>query len=179
VSHDMKAMKDEQKAMLWVLVALRNITRRAAQTGSMPDFPKLRRLMNYVERLAERQHQAVEERYLFRPLETHRPALVRTMARLRRDHVAMKGYRLRLAEAVDYWQKGDPKSARHAPAVAQDYLDFCASHMRAERDLVPALRQAVSDAEWNDIANGFGAVIDPLARARGRRERETALDSFD
>jgi hemerythrin-like domain-containing protein len=172
-------MKHQQKAMLWALVALRNETRRAAQAATLPDFGALKRLMNYLERVAERQHQANEDRHLFRPLETRQPALARTVARLRRDHVAMKGYRMRLAETVAYWQKGDPKSARHAPVVAQDYLDFCARHVRAECDLMPALRQAVSDTEWNAIGSGFAAVDDPLARARSRREREAALEKFD
>jgi hemerythrin-like domain-containing protein len=172
-------MKDQQKAMLWTLVSLRNITRRAAETGHTPDFQKLWRLMNYVERMAEQQHQANEERHLFRAIETHQPAHARTVSRLRRDHVAMKGYRMRLAEALGWCQKGDPKSIRHAPVVAQDYLDFCSRHVRAERDLLSALRQTASDSEWNGIAEGLGLVDDPLAKARGRREREAALERFD
>jgi hemerythrin-like domain-containing protein len=175
----MPARKDQQKAMLWALVRLRNETRQSSQAGSQPDFAELKRLMNYVERVAERQHQVNEERHLFCLLETRQPALARTIARLRRDHVAMMGYRMRLAEAVAYWQKGDPKSARQAPAVAQDYLDFCVRHVRAERDLMAALRQSVSDAEWQDIGNGFAAVDDPLAKARSRREREAAMRNFD
>jgi hemerythrin-like domain-containing protein len=170
-------MKDQQKAMLWALVSLRNITRRAAQTGHAPDFRKLWRLMNYLERKVERQHQANEERYLFRAIEMRQPALARTVSRLRRDHVAMKGYRVRLADALAWCQKGDPKSICQAPVVAQDYLDFCARHVRAERDLLPALREAVSDAEWNDI--GRSLVDDLLAKARSRREREAALERFD
>jgi hemerythrin-like domain-containing protein len=172
-------MKDQQKAMLWALVALRNKTRQAAQAATLPDFSALRRLMNYLERAVERQHQANEERHFFRPLETRQPVLARTVARLRRDHVAMKGYRVRLAETVAYWQKGDPRSARQAPVMAQDYLDFCVRHVRAERDLLPALRQAASDAEWRDIANGFAMVDDPLAKARSRCEREAAMRNFD
>jgi hemerythrin-like domain-containing protein len=172
-------MKDQQKAMVWALAALRNISRRAVQSNSAPDFRKIGRLINYVERVAERQHQANEERHLFRPIETRQPALARTVARFRRDHVAMKGYRVRFAEAVSYWRTGDPKSTRHAPIVAQDYLDFCLRHVRAERDLMAALRQVVSDAEWSDIGNAFASVDDPLAAARSRREREAALEKFD
>jgi hemerythrin-like domain-containing protein len=171
-------MKDQQKAMVWALASLRNITRRAAETGHTADFRKIWRLMNYVERMAERRHQANEERHLFRVIETRQPALARTVARLRRDHVAMKGYRIRLADALGWCQKGDPKSIRHAPIVAQDYLDFCARHVRTERDLLPALRRAVSDAEWKDIGNAFASVNDPLAAARSRHEREAALEKF-
>ena len=179
MSHDLGAMNSRQKGMVWALVALRNVTRRAAQDGGTPDFRKLARLINYVERVAERQHQANEERHLFRRIETRQPALARTVARLRRDHVAMKGYRMRLAEALSYWQKGDPRSAKHAPVVAQDYLDFCERHVRAERDLLQALRRMVSDAEWSAMERDFDAVDDPLAEAQSRREREAALERFD
>jgi hypothetical protein len=63
--------------------------------------------------------------------------------------------------------------------VAQDYLDFCVRHIRAERDLMPALRQAVSDAEWNDIGCAFASVDDPVAKARSQHGREAALARFD
>jgi hemerythrin-like domain-containing protein len=135
--------------------------------------------MNYIERVAERQNQANEERHLFPLVEKRVPALARLVARLRRDHVAMKGYRVRLAEALGYWQTGDPKSTRQAPVMAQDYLDFCLRHVRAERELLPALRQAVSDAEWNGIARDLATTDDALAAARSRRAREAALATFD
>ena len=75
--------------------------------------------------------------------------------------------------------KGRSEVRPHAPVVAQDYLDFCRGHMRSERDLMPTLRQAVSDAEWNAISDSLRAVNDPLAAARSRRQREMALEGFD
>ena len=179
MSNEMPAMKNQQKAMVWALVTLRNETRKASQAGTRPEFGQIKRLMRYVERIAERQHQVNEERHLLRPLEAREPALARTVARLRRDRVAMKGYRLRLAEAVGYWEQGDPRSASHAPVVAQDYLDICVRHVRAERNLMAAARKVLSDAEWSTAEGDFAAVRDPLAAARSRNERQAALARFD
>ncbi|MBV8191534.1 MAG: hemerythrin domain-containing protein [Alphaproteobacteria bacterium] len=179
MSYQINAMRDQQKAMVWTVVALRNAIRRASRADTTPDFRTIQRLMNYIERVTEQQQQVNEERHLFRLLEKRIPAMTRTMSRLRRDHVAMKGYRMRLAETVNYWRQGDPKSARHAPVVAHDYLDFCERHVRAERDLLPALRKVLSDDEWSGIDRVFASVDDPMARGRSRREREAALETFD
>jgi hypothetical protein len=86
--------------------------RKALQTGTKPDFRQLKKSLAYIERFAEGRHQANEERYLFRPVQAREPNLARTLAHLRRDHVAMKGYRIRLSEALSYWPKGDPKPVR-------------------------------------------------------------------
>ena len=179
MSYQINAMRDQQKAMVWTVVALRNAIRRASRADTTPDFRTIQRLMNYIERVTEQQQQVNEERHLFRLLEKRIPAMTRTMSRLRRDHVAMKGYRMRLTETVNYWRQGDPKSARHAPVVAHDYLDFCERHVRAERDLLPALRKVLSDDEWSGIDRVFASVDDPMARGRSRREREAALEKFD
>ena len=88
--------------MVWVLVAVRMAVGKALQSAVKPDFRQLKTLLSYVERFAEQQHQANEDRHIFRPLETRDPAMARTIAHLRRDHSAMKGYRVRLEEALTY-----------------------------------------------------------------------------
>src|SRR5207248_1407256 len=161
-----KAMNDEQKAMVWTLAAVRLTARKALQTAIKPDFPQLKRLLTYVERFGENQHQVTEERYLFRPIEKREPQLARTIARFRRDHSAMKGYRIRLSEVLSYWEKGDPKAGPQAAIVAEDYLRFCQRHARGERQLPPVLRRVASEAEWAEADRAFASIADPLAAAR-------------
>lgn len=174
-----KAMTDQQKAMVWALVAVRMTMRKALQTGTKPDFRQLNKSLAYIERVAEGKHQANEERYLFRPLQAREPNLARTIARLRRDHVAMKGYRIRLSEALTYWHKGDPKAGPQAAIVAEDYLRFCQRHVRTEREVLPALRRVLSEREWIETGRALASVADPLAASRSRQERMTALQTFE
>lgn len=178
MSESMKALKDQQKAMHWAVLELRNLTAQAQASGTPPDFALLQRLLNYLERVAERRHQPNEEKHLFRPLEARAADLKRLVHRLRRDHSAMTGYRIRLAEALGYWQKGDERSGRHATLVAEDYQTFCERHLREERELLARLREVLSDAEWAESERGFAAAADPVAAAGSTSERQAALQPF-
>ena len=178
MTESMKAMKDQQKAMHWAVLELRTLTARAQETGTPPDFTLLRQLMNYLDRVAEKQHQPNEDEHLFRALEARAPDLKRLIHRLRRDHSAMTGYRIRLAEAVGYWQKGDDRSGRHATIVAEDYQVFCERHLREERELLGRLREVLSEAEWAEAERGFDSVADPVAAASSTSERETAVRQY-
>ena len=178
MTESMKAMKDQQKAMHWAVLELRTRTAKAQETGTPPDFAVLRQLMNDLDRVIEKQHQPNEDKHLFRALEARAPDLKRLIHRLRRDHSAMTGYRIRLAEAVGYWQKGDDRSGRHATIVAEDYQTFCERHLREERELLGRLREALSEAEWTETERGFAAVADPVAAAGSTSERQAALQPF-
>jgi hypothetical protein len=153
-----KAVNDQQRAMMWALVAVRRLARRASRTAGT---------------------QANEERHMLHPLEIREPSLARIVARLRRDHSAMKGYRIRLATALGYWQQGDPKAASQAPLVADDYMRFCQRHVRTERDLLPALRKVTSEAEWAAFNEAVAAVADPVMASTSGPARFAALSQFD
>ncbi len=172
-------MTARQKAMSLALLAVRTIARRAQRSASRPDFTQLKSLMDYVERFPQRLHQRDEEEELFRALEKREPGMTRTLARLRREHMAMRGYGARLRTALDYWEKGDPKAAEEATLVADDYVRYCRQHARVEqRDVLPAARKALSDAEWARIDRAFAAEADPLAAARSGPERALALQQI-
>jgi hemerythrin-like domain-containing protein len=166
----------QQRAMSSALLAVRTIARKALRSGSRPDFAQLVPLVDYVECFAETLHQANEEKYLFRILEARQPGLARLVARLRRDHAAMKGYGQRLRAAVGYWRTGDPNAGRQTAIMADDYLRFCRQHARVERrDLLPAALESLSDAEWLKIDQVLASVVDPLALSKSRRDCELAL----
>src|SRR4029077_7051158 len=99
----------QQRAMSSALLAVRTIALKALRSGSRPDFAQLVPLVDYVECFAETLHQANEEKYLFRILEARQPGLARLVARLRRDHAAMKGYGQRLRAPVGYLGGGGPQ----------------------------------------------------------------------
>lgn len=162
-----------------VLLAVRTIARKALQSGSRPDFAQLAAMMDYIERFSEKLHQPNEDRHLFRALEGREPGLARLIARLRRDHAAMKGYGDRLRTAVGYWRTGDPNAGRQTEIMADDYARFCRRHARAERqDLLPAALKLLSDAEWSKIDLVLGNVADPLATSKNRQECRLALQQL-
>ena len=172
----LQIIAEQQRAMSSALLAVRTIARKALRSGERPDFSRLMPLVDYVERFPETLHQPNEEKHLFRVLEAREPAMARLVARLRRDHAAMKGYGQRLRTAVSYWRTGDPNAGRQTALMADDYVRFCRRHARAERqDLLPAAAKLLSDAEWSKIDQALGAVVDPLAASRSRQDCALAL----
>ncbi len=172
----LQILTQQQKAMSSALLAVRTMARKALRSGDRPDFSQLVPLLDYVERFSETLHQANEEKYLFRVLEGREPRLTRLVARLRRDHAAMKGYGQRLRTSVGYWRTGDPKAGRQTAIMADDYVRFCRQHARLEqRELLPAALELLSDAEWSKIDQVLASVGDPLALSKGRADCEIAL----
>lgn len=169
----------QQKAMSRALLAVRTIARKALRSQSRPDFLQLKRLMTYVERFPEKLHQLNEERHLFRALEAREPALGRIIARLRRDHSAMKGYGARLRTALGYWEQGDPKAGPEAANLADDYARFCRQHARVERGLLPAALGRLSAGEWRQIEHALEAAADPLANSKSRDGCSAAIRQMD
>ena len=166
----------QQRAMSSALLAVRTIARKALQSGNSPDFSQLVPLLDYIEHFPETLHQANEEKHLFRVLEAREPRLSRLVARLRRDHAAMKGYGQRLRTSLGYWRTGDPKAGRQTAIMADDYVRFCRQHARLEqRELLPAARELLSDAEWSTIDQALASVADPLALSKSRADCEMAL----
>jgi len=162
--------------MLWALLSLRRVTRRALRSSIKPDFAWLRKLTTYVERYPENIHQPNEDHLLFSPIATREPALARTIARLRRDHAAMKGYGNRLRGALACWEQGDPSASRLAAALAEDYARFCERHCRSERrELLPAAERLLANSEWLKVGQACEAAADLLATSRNDRERTVAL----
>jgi len=176
MSQATKLMQGQRRAMLWALLAVRSITRRALRSAIRPDFAQLNRLMGYVERFPENVHQPNEERVLFSKVVACEPSMARTVARLRRDHSAMKGYGNRLRSTLRFWQQGDPNAGPLAASIADDYSHFCMRHMRAERrELLPVAERVLTESQWLDAERAFESAADPLAASRSERERMAAL----
>jgi hemerythrin-like domain-containing protein len=161
-----------------VLLAVRTIARRALRADRAPDFQVLTPLLKYLGRFSEGLHQTNEEKLLFQPLHGQ-PDLMRTLARLRRDHSAMKGYGNRLRTAAGYWQQGDPRAGQQVAIVADDYVRFCRRHAREEQELLlQAGLRTFSAYDWAKLNESFAAVDDPLLCSKSHGDCAAALKSF-
>lgn len=173
----LEMMRDRQRAMSSTLLAIRTIARRSLEAGTPPDFAALRRLVTYLERYSQAQHQPAEERHLFRTLEAREPAAAkRSLHRARRDHAACLGYLNRLSEAAARWQRGDSRARSEVALFADDYVRFCRLHGRIEaRDVLSLAAKALTPADWSAVAAGLAAAKDPLAGSRSRADCAAAL----
>ena len=169
-------LNGQQRTMLWALLTVRRITRQAFRSRVKPDFACLKKLTTYLDRYAENIHQPNEEHTLFSVVASRGPAADRLIARLRRDHSAMKGYGIRLRTALAHWEQGDPSAGPLTAAVANDYAYFCLRHGRVERhELLPVAQRVLTNSEWLSAGTAFEASADPLAASRNDRDRTNAL----
>lgn len=172
----LEMMRNRQRAMSSTLLAIRTIARRSLKAGTPPDFAALRRLVAYLERYSQGQHQPAEERHLFRALEAREPAAKRGLHRARRDHAACLGYLNRLSEATARWARGDSRACNEVALFADDYARFCRLHGRIEaRDVLSLAARALTPADWSAVAAGLAAAKDPLAGSRSRADCAAAL----
>lgn len=166
-----RMMKDRQKAMFSVLLAIRTIARRAMRADGKTDFGHLKKLVSYVDRFPEKLHQPNEERYLFKAVLSREPSLSRAVARAQRDHAATKGYLVRLRAAVEDWENNVEGGNAQTAIVADDYVRFARRHARIEeRDLLSVARSSLNERDWSDIERAFAAAADPLATCKSRSE---------
>ncbi len=171
-----RMMKDRQKAMFSVLLAVRTIARRAMRSDGRADFPHLKSLLEYVDRFPENLHQPNEERYLFRAVLSRDPSLSRVVARAQRDHAASKGYLVRLRAALKDWEDNVEGGISQTAIVADDYVRFARRHARIEeRDLLSVARKVLNEKEWADIERAFSTAADPLTATKGRQECTAAV----
>lgn len=169
-------MKDRQKAMFSVLLAIRTIARRALRADGKADFSHLKSLLEYLDRFPEKLHQPNEERHLFRAVLSREPGLSRVVARAQRDHAASKGYLVRLRAAVQDWENNVEGGISQTAIIADDYVRFARRHARLEdRDLISVARKVLSEKDWEEIGRIFGAAADPLSVSKSRQECTMAV----
>jgi hypothetical protein len=71
---------------------------------------------------------------------------------------------------------GRPQGRPADGHLADDYVRFCRQHARlAQRELLPAALELLSDAEWSKPDQALASVADPLALSKSRRDCEIAL----
>ncbi|MBS0518598.1 MAG: hemerythrin domain-containing protein [Proteobacteria bacterium] len=175
----LRMIKDRQKAMFSVLLAVRTIARRAMRSDGKADFPHLKSLLEYLDRFPEKLHQPNEERYLFKAILSREPSLSRVVARAQRDHAASKGYLVRLRAALQDWEDNVEGGMSQTAIVADDYVRFARRHARIEeRDLLSVARKVLNEKDWQEVERVFSAAADPLAASKSRQECTMAVRQF-
>lgn len=176
MQYALEMMRNRQRAMSSVLLALRTIARRSRRSGAPPDFDQLRRLVAYLERFPQKIHQPAEERHLFAAIERRTSDARRAIARAKRDHAACVGYQYRLGDALRRWIGGQDSAGGEVALMADDYARFCRLHGRIEaRDVLSVAMKVLEPDDWRPIEQAFAVAGDPLAGSKSRSECAAAL----
>jgi hemerythrin-like domain-containing protein len=128
----------------------------------MLDSRLARSAIHYLRAFPEALHHPKEEKYIFTRLRGRSPELDGVLDELERQHAEGATLLNVLDEALEAYERQQPKS----PARLSEALGTLAvaqwQHMKTEEAVIlPAAREHLSESDWKEIAEAFGRNGDP------------------
>lgn len=156
-------IEQEHQALAAMLRSLSMLLAHARRDQRLPNFDLVRAMLFYVDEFPERLHHTKESELLFPRLRERAPEIAPVLDRLDRDHERGERAIRDLEHALLAFEvMGEPRRAAFEDAVAR-YVDFYLQHMAVEeRDVLPAARRVLTDADWTELDAAFAANRDPL-----------------
>ena len=158
-----EVIHDEHQALAAMLRSLSMLVAQAQRDGKPPPFDVLRAMLFYVDEFPERLHHSKESRLLFPKLRERVPELAPVLDRLDREHNDGEQAIRELQHALlAYEVLGEPRRGAFERAVDR-YTAFYLAHMGVEeREVLPAARRHLDEADWAELDAAFAANKDPL-----------------
>ena len=172
-------IRDEHRVLEAMLRTLPMLVARRARDGDAPHFPLLRAMVCYIAEYPERLHHPKEDALLFPAVRQARPDLGPVLDQLREEHVRGDALLAGLERSLTAWEVlGDSRRPAFEQQLAA-YVDFYLSHMqREEREVLPAAREALDDAQWDLLARALSQSRDPLASGTPTEEFRALFDAI-
>jgi len=158
-----EVIHDEHQALAAMLRSLSMLVAQAQRDAKPPPFDVLRAMLLYVDEFPERLHHSKESRLLFPKLRERVPTLAPVLDRLDREHSDGEHAIRELQHALlAYEVLGEPRRGAFERAVDR-YTAFYLAHMAVEeREVLPAARRHLDEADWAELDAAFAANQDPL-----------------
>jgi hemerythrin-like domain-containing protein len=156
-------IRDEHQALAAMLRSMSMLLAQARREDTMPDFDVLRAMLFYVDEFPERLHHTKESELLFPKVRQRVPELAAVLDRLDAEHARGEAAIRELEHALLAFEvMGRPRRDAFEQAVER-YIRFYLEHMAVEeRQIIPAARRALSEADWAELDAAFAANQDPL-----------------
>lgn len=158
---------DEHRSMSAVLHGLKDLARTAGDPHVRPNFAVFRAMIYYIDAFPERLHHPKEDGVLFPRVLARAPAVAALVRELRREHEKGAALIRELERALLAFEAAWPFGADRFGEAVQAYAQFHWDHMRKEEQaLVPLAEAALTDEDWQVIADAFAGNEDPIADLR-------------
>lgn len=126
------------------------------------DFDLMHDIMTYMTHYPDHTHHPMED-LVFERLVVYDEDAQGIVARLEREHVALGEKGQRFQEMLRHVVDGALVERDVLENAGRDYVAFLRSHMEIEdSDAFPRAENALSAEDWEQIAAGFEARIDPV-----------------
>lgn len=167
-----RIIKEEHTAIAAVLYSLQHVVRRIGE-GEKWDFRLLRAMLDYIVEYPERWHHPKEDRYLFTTLRERNPDAGPIIDTLEAEH--QHGHQLinDLTQTLIRYERGGEKEFSAFRDAVEAYADFHWKHMSTEEDvLLPLAEKALSESDWETIAEAFRENDNPLFGLKPKEQSE-------
>ncbi|MBU1361539.1 MAG: hemerythrin domain-containing protein [Gammaproteobacteria bacterium] len=167
----LRIIRDEHAALAAMLRSILLLLAEHRRKKTLPDFAALRAMLFYVDEFPEKRHHRKETDLLFPKLRARTPMSRELLDRLDDDHE--RGERkIRHVEhaLLAFEMLGEPRRHEFEQAIER-YVDFYFAHMAMEeREILPLAERVLTDEDWAELDEAFGANRDPLTGCEPERE---------
>ena len=159
----LRIIREEHAALSAMLRSILLLLAQHRREGTLPDFTALRAMLFYVDEFPEKRHHRKETDLLFPMLRARTPLAHKILDHLDGDHASgEKGIRDLEHALLGFEMMGEPRRQAFEEA-AKAYVSFYLAHMAMEEEhILPLAEMVLSDDDWRDLDNAFGANCDPL-----------------
>lgn len=159
----LRIIRQEHAALSAMLQSIQLLLAQHRRQGTQPDFAVLRAMLFYVDEFPEKRHHRKESELLFPKLRARTPLSRDLLDHLDEDHARGEA-RIRDLEhdLLAFEMMGEPRRAAFEES-AEHFVNFYHAHMRQEEEQVlPLAERVLTDADWAELDEAFGANRDPL-----------------
>ena len=158
-----RVILDEHAALSAMLRSILLLLAQHHRQGTLPDFAILRAMLFYVDEFPEKRHHRKETELLFPKLRARTPLSRDLLDHLDGEHASGERRIRDLEHALlGFEMMGEPRREAFEQA-AERYVSFYLAHMAMEeQQILPLAEQVLTDEDWADLDEAFGANCDPL-----------------
>ena len=159
-----RIIREEHAALAAMVRSILLLLTQHRRQGTLPDFTALRAMLFYVDEFPEQRHHRKETELLFPKLRARSPLARDVLDGLDRDHASGERSIRDLEHALlGFEMMGEPRRQAFEDA-AERYVSFYLAHMATEElHVLPLAEQVLTDNDWAELDQAFGANCDPLA----------------
>lgn len=167
----LRIIQDEHQSLAAILHAVRYMLKEIGSGRLQPDFKLLKAMVYYLDAYPEKRHHPKEDEYLFALLKQKTDEGNEAIARLEQEHANGDARIKALEVALQAYIDGQPGGYEGFAEAFERFAEFYRNHMMfEEREVLPLCRKHFTDADWQQVAEGFRRNNDPMAGTRGNED---------
>lgn len=155
-------IQDEHRSLAAVVHGLKFVVREIREGKVHPDFRLLWAMLYYIDAFPEKLHHPKEDSYLFAKLRRRTNEGDQILAELEKQHREGAAYVREMELTLGHFEAGKPGGFESFAGAVETFAETIWNHMNIEeRTVIPLAKRVLTDEDWVEIGEAFGANGDP------------------